>query len=115
MSANLGGRNTANQHVIKWVEEAARLCGPESVFWCDGSEAEKEFLQTRAVEDGTLIKLNPQKRPGCFYHRSNPNDVARVEQCTYICTPTEDEAGPTNHWEPPKSMYDRLHDLLRGG
>lgn len=114
MSANLGERNTTNQHVIEWVEEAVRLCAPDKVFWCDGSEAEKEFLLALAVADGTLIKLNPQKRPGCYYHRSNPNDVARVEQCTYICTPTKEEAGPTNNWAPPKAMYDRLHELLRG-
>jgi phosphoenolpyruvate carboxykinase (GTP) len=66
------------------------------------------------VAAGILIKLNPQKWPGCYLHRSNPNDVARVEQCTYICTDSEEEAGPMNNWAPPKEMYKKLHGLLEG-
>src|SRR5205814_7267491 len=95
-------------------EKYQALCQPDQVFWCDGSEAEKEFLRSRAVESGVLERLNPEKLPGCYYHRSNPNDVARVEQCTFICTPSKDEAGPTNNWAEPKEMRDKLYALLRG-
>jgi phosphoenolpyruvate carboxykinase (GTP) len=109
-----GAPNTANPAVLAWVENEAKLCEPDHVFWCDGSEAEKDFLTTRAVEAGVLIKLNQQKLPGCYYHRSNPNDVARVEQCTYICTETREEAGPTNNWVAPGEMYQKLQGFCRG-
>ncbi len=114
MSALFGERNTANRHILEWVEEAVQLCQPNQVFWCDGSESEKEMLLARAVAENVLIPLNPEKRPGCYYHRSNPNDVARVEQCTFICTAMQDDAGPTNNWAPPREMYSKLHGLLRG-
>jgi len=109
-----GGAPPSNQALVKWVGEIAELCQPDRIFWCDGSEEEKESLTEQAVEQGILIKLNQEKLPGCYYHRSNPNDVARVEQCTYICTPTQDEAGPTNNWAPPAEMYEKLRGLLRG-
>jgi phosphoenolpyruvate carboxykinase (GTP) len=109
--ASLGNCNTTNRAVLAWVEEQAKLCKPNRVFWCDGSEAEKELLTAEAVEKGILIRLNQEKLPGCYYHRSNPNDVARVEQCTFICTPTQEEAGPTNNWMPPKAMYEKLRSL----
>jgi phosphoenolpyruvate carboxykinase (GTP) len=96
------------------VEEQIKLCQPDEVFWCDGSEAEKEFLTAEAVAKGILIKLNQEKLPGCYYHRSNPNDVARVEQCTYICTEIEEDAGPTNNWVAPKEMFQKLNTLCRG-
>src|SRR6266705_2107898 len=107
----LGNRNTESESVIRWVEAQARLCQPEKIYWCDGSEAEKEALTADAVAQGILIKLNQEKLPGCYYHRSNPNDVARVEQCTFICTETKEEAGPTNNWAPPKEMYQKLNQL----
>ena len=110
-----GQCHTNNPHVLKWVEEMAALCQPDRVHWCDGSEEEKRVLTRQAVDEGVLIELNQQKRPGCYYHRSHPNDVARVEQCTYICTPTEDEAGPTNHWMRPAAMYEKLHGYCRDG
>jgi len=91
------------------------LCKPDRVYWCDGSEAEKEALTAEAVATGVLTKLNQEKLPGCYYHRSNPNDVARVEQCTYICTETQEEAGPTNNWAPPKEMTEKLHGMAAGG
>jgi phosphoenolpyruvate carboxykinase (GTP) len=100
--------------LLAWVHETAKLTQPDRIHWCDGSEAERDALLAEAVERGILIKLNQQKRPGCYYHRSNPNDVARVEQCTYICTPTQEEAGPTNNWMAPAEMYARLHGLARG-
>jgi phosphoenolpyruvate carboxykinase (GTP) len=114
MSADFGGNYCGNKFVLDFVGEAIQRCAPESVFWCDGSEAEKEFLQQRAVDQGVLIRLNPQKRPGCFYHRSNPNDVARVEQCTYICTEAQEDAGPTNNWMGPREMRAKLNALLDG-
>ena len=111
---NLGAISATNEAVRAWVGEMSALCQPDQLFWCDGSEAEKEHLVGRAVQEGILIKLDQKKWPGCYYHRSNSNDVARVEQCTYICTPTRDEAGPTNNWLPPEEMYQRLHALAKG-
>lgn len=110
----LGNCNTKNTTLKSWVDEMMELCKPERVYWCDGSETEKTVLTEEAVKKGILIRLNQEKWPGCYYHRSNPNDVARVEQCTYICTPTEEEAGPTNNWAPPAKMYEKLHSLCRG-
>jgi phosphoenolpyruvate carboxykinase (GTP) len=110
----LGQRKTNNEIVTKWVNEMAELCQPDKIFWCDGSEAEKEALLAEAVSSGILTKLNEKKLPECYYHRSNPNDVARVEQCTYICTETREEAGPTNNWAAPAEMYQKLYTLFRG-
>src|SRR3954470_15422923 len=114
MSATFGQQNTINPHILQFVRRSADLCTADEVFWCDGSKAEKQFLTNRAVEQKVLIELNHQKRPGCYLHRSNPNDVARVEQCTYICTKNEDDAGPTNNWMSPREMYAKLHTFLRG-
>lgn len=105
---------TGNSHVRQWVAEQVRLCQPDRVIWCNGSVEEKAELEAEAVARGILLRLHPQKMPGCFYHRSNPNDVARVEQATYICTPNAEEAGPTNNWADPKAMYARLRDLATG-
>lgn len=110
----LGKCNTDNKALIAWIQDTVKLCEPDQVFWCDGSEQEKVFLTAEAVAKGVLIKLNQEKLPGCYYHRSNPNDVARVEQCTYICSETEAEAGPTNNWAAPKAMYQKLQGLCRG-
>ncbi|MBI3417697.1 MAG: phosphoenolpyruvate carboxykinase (GTP) [Verrucomicrobia bacterium] len=110
----LGQRNTNNPAVIAFVEEQTKLCQPDKIFWCDGSEAEKDALTAEAVAKGVLIKLNQEKLPGCYYHRSNSNDVARVEQFTFICSETREEAGPTNNWAPPKEMYDKLKGMFAG-
>ncbi|HTB84017.1 MAG TPA: hypothetical protein VK742_10215, partial [Candidatus Sulfotelmatobacter sp.] len=107
-------KNPPNSHVRRWVEEQVKLCQPDKIHWCDGSEAEKESLTAEAVAKGILVKLDQNKLPGCYYHRSNPNDVARVEQCTFICTPMQEEAGPTNNWMAPRAMYARLRDLCQG-
>ena len=104
----------ANPAIRDWVESTRKLCEPDQIFWADGTEAERDFLYAQAVEQGVLTKLNQEKLPGCYYHRSNPNDVARVEQCTFICTPAKDEAGPTNNWAPPAEMYEKLYGLLKG-
>src|SRR5277367_732444 len=110
----LGNCNTHNAALLVWVEAQIKLCEPARVFWCDGSVAEKDFLTAEAVAKGVLIKLNQDKLPGCYYHRSNPNDVARVEQCTYICSELSEEAGPTNNWAEPKEMYAKLRGLCQG-
>jgi phosphoenolpyruvate carboxykinase (GTP) len=112
--SNIGARNTNRPAITAWVEEMAALCRPDHIFWCDGSEAEKDFLTREAVQQGVLTPLNQEKWPGCYYHRSNPNDVARVEQFTFICTPLEEEAGPTNNWAPPAEMYHKLYKMAEG-
>ena len=105
---------TGNQHLTKWIEEVKSLTKPDRVVWCDGSEEEKHRLTEEAVAAGILIPLNQLKWPGCYLHRSNPNDVARVEHLTFICTPTKDEAGPTNNWMDPKEGYEKLSKLFDG-
>jgi len=109
-----GKCNTSNKAVLAWVDEMAKLCKPDRVYWCDGSKAERKALTAEAVEKGILIKLNQKKLPGCYYHRSNPNDVARVEQSTFICTESQEEAGPTNNWMAPKEMYQKLRGYAAG-
>ncbi len=104
----------ANATLTAWVEKIRALAAPDRVFWVDGSVGEKEFLLAEAVAQGVLTKLNQDKLPGCYYHRSNPNDVARVEQCTFICTPAKDQAGPTNNWAAPREMYEKLYAMLKG-
>jgi phosphoenolpyruvate carboxykinase (GTP) len=108
------GRATANRAVVAFVDEAARLCKPDRVYWCDGSEAEKTTLTAEAVASGVLIELNQKKLPGCYYHRSDPNDVARVEHCTYICSDMPEKVGPTNNWAHPEEMRARLERLCDG-
>ena len=109
----LGTRNTTNPAVLAWIEQQIKLCAPDNVFWCDGSEAEKEQLTSKAVADGVLVKLDQRKLPGCYYHRSNPNDVARVEQCTFICSESQRDAGPTNNWANPREMRQKLDGFCR--
>jgi phosphoenolpyruvate carboxykinase (GTP) len=105
---------TTNPHLNAWVEEMAKLAKPDRVYWCDGSEAEKKRLLEQAVAQKVLIPLDPKKWPGCYYHHSNVNDVARVEHLTFICTPTKEEAGPTNNWMDPKEAYKKLGALYDG-
>jgi phosphoenolpyruvate carboxykinase (GTP) len=110
----IGDSKPANPAVLDWVREVARLTEPENIFWCDGSEKENAWLLDQAQRLGVVLKLNEEKKPGSYLHRSNPNDVARVEQFTLICTPTKEEAGPTNNWAAPAETYTKLHDMLRG-
>lgn len=115
MGARIFGESyTENPHILRFVEETALLCQPERIHWCDGSPVERQALLAEAVEERVLIKLNQHKLPGCYYHRSNPNDVARMEQLTFICTETAEEAGPTNNWAPPREMRRKLDALLAG-
>jgi phosphoenolpyruvate carboxykinase (GTP) len=112
--SKLGKLQPNNKFVLDWVQKTIALVQPENIFWCDGSQEEKAFLTEQAVKQGVLIPLDPKKWPGCHYHHSNPNDVARVEQCTYICTRREKEAGPTNNWMEPKAMRQKLDGILQG-
>jgi len=105
---------TSNSHLLQWVDEMAKMTKPERIYWCDGSEAEKKRLIEEAVAQGVLIPLNDKKRPGCYYHRSNASDVARVEHLTFICTPTKEEAGPTNNWMAPAEAYAKLRGIYDG-
>jgi phosphoenolpyruvate carboxykinase (GTP) len=107
-------RPTKNPHLIAWVEEMAKLCKPDNVFWCDGSESERKSLTERAVAEKVLIPLDQKKWPGCYYHHSNSNDVARVEHLTFICTPTKEQAGPTNNWMAPADAYRKLGAIYDG-
>src|SRR5215212_10059683 len=87
-----------NPHVQKWVDESVALCKPDQIVYCNGSADERKAFFEQGVADGTFIRLNQQKLPGCYLHRSNPNDVARSEHLTFICTPSADTVGVTNNW-----------------
>jgi phosphoenolpyruvate carboxykinase (GTP) len=113
-TSTFGSTVPANAALRAWVDEISQMTTPDRIFWVDGSEEEKQHLLGEAVASGVLIKLNEEKLPGCYYHRSNPNDVARVEQCTFICTTAKDNAGPTNNWAPPREMYAKLYAMLSG-
>jgi phosphoenolpyruvate carboxykinase (GTP) len=105
---------TTNKHLIRWVEKMAELCQPADIHWLDGSEEEDARLKQLLVNAGSFTSLDPVKWPGCFYARSSANDVARVEDRTYICSLSKDNAGPTNNWEDPFVMRKKLRALFRG-
>jgi phosphoenolpyruvate carboxykinase (GTP) len=114
LATGIGTPLSRNTHLLSWIEECVRLTKPDRVVWCDGSAAEKDALTQEAVRLGILIRLNQKKLPGCYLHRSNPNDVARTEQLTFICTRTKEEAGPTNNWMAPEDAYRKLGRLFDG-
>ena len=101
-----------NRAVLEWVDEMARLCKPDRVVWCDGSLEEKERLTAEALCSGELLELDPEKLPGCTYHRTATNDVARTEHLTFICTSRQEDAGPTNNWMSPEDAYCKLGALF---
>ena len=96
---------TQNKAVLDFVEKMKNVTCPKRVIWIDGSEAQLDELRQEGCSTGELIKLNEEKLPGCYYHRSAPNDVARVEDRTFICCNTPEEAGPTNNWKDPAEAY----------
>lgn len=106
--------NVNNEELTSWFKEAVELMEPDAVHWCDGSQEEYDRLCDEMVESGTFIRLNEQKRPGCFLARSHPSDVARVEDRTYICSLSKGDAGPTNNWMAPREMKSVLTEKYRG-
>src|SRR5581483_3565113 len=108
-TAVMGARNPAqplcsNKHLLRWVEKMAELTQPAAIHWVDGSQEEYDELCAQMVESGTLTKLNQELWPGCYYARSDASDVARVEDRTFICSLSKDNAGPTNNWANPFEM-----------
>ncbi len=100
--------------VEQWVEQVAATTQPKRIVWCDGSDEEYEKLVREMLDDGTLIELNQQLYPGCYLHRSHPNDVARTEHLTFVCTRNKEDAGPNNNWMDPREAKERVGALFRG-
>ncbi len=105
---------TTNQELKTWVDHVAELTQPAEVYWCNGSEAEYRELTDKLLSDGGFIELNQETHPGCYLHRSDPSDVARVEHLTFVCTSNEDDAGPNNNWMAPDAARAKMDDLFRG-
>ena len=105
---------TTNDHLVRWVEKIAELTKPDAIHWVDGSREEYDLLCAQMVSSGTFTKLNQRLWPGCFYSRSDPGDVARVEDRTFICSLSKDSAGPTNNWVDPYEMRRKLKGLFDG-
>ncbi|HBV67315.1 MAG TPA: phosphoenolpyruvate carboxykinase, partial [Clostridiales bacterium] len=97
---------TSNSNVLKWIDEVVSMTKPENVVWIDGSEEQLSVLKEEACRTGELKALNQEKYPGCYYHRSQKDDVARMEDKTYICTTDRNDAGPTNNWKSPEEAYE---------
>ena len=104
---------TTNKSVLDWIKEKAELVKPDNIVWIDGSKEQLDALHAEACKTGEMIKLNEELLPDCYLHRTKPNDVARVEDRTLICTPTEEEAGPTNHWMEPSKCYEMLYEIAK--
>ena len=107
-------RFTKNKKLAEWVKQKALLCQPDEIVWIDGSVAQKKQLEEECLACGELIKLNEEKLPGCFLHRTKPDDVARTEHLTYICTRRKRDAGPNNNWMKPAQAYQKAKAIFKG-
>ena len=105
---------TNNKHVLSWIDEMAKMTQPDRIVWIDGSEAQLEALRAEACSTGEIEKLNQELLPGCYLHRTAVNDVARVEDRTFICTTKKEDAGNINHWMAPSECYEKLSKLFTG-
>jgi phosphoenolpyruvate carboxykinase (GTP) len=105
---------TKNQKLLDWVKNWADVCQPDNVYWCDGSEEENQRLLDEMVKSGQAVKLDDKKRPGSYSFNSDPSDVARVENRTFICCEKEEDAGPTNNWKAPAEMKAEMLEKLKG-
>ena len=108
------GQMTKNRKLLAWVEEVRQLCSPELVHWCDGSRAEYDLLCSEMVRTGTFVKLNEARRPNSYLCLSDPSDVARTEDRTFICSRNREDAGTTNNWRDPDEMKKVLRGLFKG-
>src|SRR5262249_15003357 len=106
--------NIKHKGLLRFVEETAALCTPEQIYFCNGSKEEYAEMVRLMLQAGTAIRLNDKLRPNCIFVRSDPGDVARVEDCTFICSAEKIQAGPTNHWENPVKMRETLTELFKG-
>ena len=113
-SNQMSDKMTTNQKLLDWVQEMKDMCQPDKVEWCDGSQEENDRLLQELVDKGTAIKLNPDKKPGCYLFRSDPSDVARVEDRTFIASRKKEDAGPTNNWIDPDELKDTMKGLYKG-
>jgi len=113
-SYNITNWPTKHAQLKIWVIEMAEMCQPDRIVWCDGSEEEKKRLEQEAISTGEIVELDQERWPGCVYHRTAPNDVARTEHLTYICTSTKKMAGPTNNWMSPEEGYRRASQIFYG-
>lgn len=106
--------NTNHQALITWINDMAAMCKPDRIYWCDGSDEEKRQLEQESLSIGEIVKLNEQKLPGCFLHRTAHNDVARTEHLTFICTRKKEDAGPNNNWMLPQEGYSKAKGIFDG-
>ena len=105
---------THNKRLIDWVKKMVRLCEPDNIVWIDGSQAQRQLLEREAISDNEIMRLNQEKLPGCFLHRTAIDDVARTEHLTFICTKRKRDAGPTNNWMSPLTAYKKAREIFKG-